>query len=376
MTETQRSRVTDWQSGLFALLALLLLAAAWVWLKGVPLFHDSQRFSVRWHDIDGLIPNAAVKINGVQVGSVSSIDLKGKDNVLVGIDVNHQRIAVPVCAKFSILSYGLVGAKFFDISLPTVQPGAAPLPPLRANDVVTGIDPTRTELVAEKLAKNLNNIDLDKVDRVLTADLQKIACAADDLHQLSGKLDKFADKASTATDQAALLAQDLRTTSRNINKIIGNPHTTSDLRQTAQSMESTVHQLNETLSDKDMRQDIKESLSDLNQSTQHIETSVGTLRQLSDNDKLRTDMKQILDKTDNVVTKVTTLMTAKDINPQMKDTLVQTQDAVQHLDIAARQVNQILDTRRPLLKMLFGRPGHLKQDKPQTAGTNKAIDTH
>ncbi|HEY9719274.1 MAG TPA: MlaD family protein [Trichormus sp.] len=374
MTETQRSRNTDWQSGVFALLSLFLLAAAWVWFKGVPLFHDTQKFSVRWHDIDGLIANAAVKINGVQIGSVSNIDLEGKDDVLVGIDVNHQRIVVPIGAKFSILSYGLVGAKFVDITLPTVQPGAAPLPRLRANDVAIGIDPTRTELVAEKLAKNLNNIDLDKVDRVLTADMQKIACAADDLHQLSGKLDKFADKAATATDQAALLAQDLRKTSRSINKILGDPHTSSDLRQTAQSMESTVHQLNETLSNQDMRQDIKESLSDLNQSTEHIQNSVGTLRELSNNDKLRTDMKQILDKTDNVVTKVNTLMTSKDVNPQMKSTLAQTQDAVQHLDIAARQVNQILDTRRPLLKMLFGRPGHLKQDKQQTA--DKAVDTH
>jgi uncharacterized protein YoxC len=123
-----------------------------------------------------------------------------------------------------------------------------------------------------------------------------------------------------------------------------------------------------------MRQDIKESLSDFNQSTQHIQNSVGALRELSNNDKLRTDMKQILDKTDNVVTKVNTLMTSKDVNPQMKSTLAQTQDAVQHLDIAARQVNQILDTRRPLLKMLFGRPGHLKQDKQQTA--DKAVDTH
>ena len=364
MTEVAHERNVDWQSGLFALLAIFFLAAAWVWLKGIPLFHPVQKFSVRWHDIDGLNLNAAVKISGVQVGSVESIELESKDNVVVGVNIN-KRVQVPQNAKMSILSYGLVGAKFVDITLPDVQPNEPQPRPLAATDVIQGIDPTRTELVADKLAKSLDKVDLDQINVLLTTDMRKISRVSDDVSVLSHKLDGVSDKALVMADKFGLLAQDLRTTSRNLNKVIGDPQVAANLRQTARSIESTVHQLNETLADKDMRTDLKESLSSLNQSTEHIENSVGTLQQLSSNDKLRTDMKQILDKTDNVVTKINTLVTSPNVNPQVKTTLLQTQDAVQHLDLAARQVNQILDNKRPLLKLLFGRPGHLHPQKHQ-----------
>ncbi|MBZ0187264.1 MAG: hypothetical protein K8F91_13540, partial [Candidatus Obscuribacterales bacterium] len=40
----------------------------------------------------------------------------------------------------------------------------------------------------------------------------------------------------------------------------------------------------------------------------------------------------------------------------------QAKQAVDHVDLAARQLNQILNKRFPLVKMMIGRPGHIEKE--------------
>jgi phospholipid/cholesterol/gamma-HCH transport system substrate-binding protein len=55
----------------------------------------------------------------------------------------------------------------------------------------------------------------------------------------------------------------------------------------------------------------------------------------------------------------------------LKKTLTNMQDASDNINKAAKQTNQILDTKHPLLHMIFGRPGHIKEKEVKTTVVTK-----
>lgn len=64
--------------GIFTILAVIILLYGWTWLKSFSPMHPPQLITVQFHDIAGLATNAPVNINGVRVGTVEQIELKGK----------------------------------------------------------------------------------------------------------------------------------------------------------------------------------------------------------------------------------------------------------------------------------------------------------
>jgi hypothetical protein len=44
----------------------------------------------------------------------------------------------------------------------------------------------------------------------------------------------------------------------------------------------------------------------------------------------------------------------------VRSTLHKVNDTITHLDLAAQQMNQILEKRSPLMHLMFGRPGYIK----------------
>jgi len=56
------------RAGFFVTVAAVMLLYGWGWLKGLSIFHPPQRFTVAFHDIEGLNTNAPVNTNGYRVG--------------------------------------------------------------------------------------------------------------------------------------------------------------------------------------------------------------------------------------------------------------------------------------------------------------------
>ncbi len=57
----------EWRVGFFVLVAFLMLAFGWGWLKSFSV-EAPQRFGVKFSDVAGLANNAPVNLNGVRVG--------------------------------------------------------------------------------------------------------------------------------------------------------------------------------------------------------------------------------------------------------------------------------------------------------------------
>jgi phospholipid/cholesterol/gamma-HCH transport system substrate-binding protein len=353
-----------------------------MWYKQSPLVAKAQHFNIIFHDVNGMTENADVRTRGVKIGCVDSIKLIGNKQVVCAVRIKSDSAGVPCGSKFEIVPENLVGARYVEVTMPANDASK-----IADGSDVMGSDPLRPERTLDKVARALSEVDFQELAQRSSEDLEKISRLTDNLSGMTGPVRRAADRAPQMEAEVAALARELRSTTRRIRQIVDNPGSGESLRTTAQSIQSTMHELNQTLSDKELRQDIKTSLSDLKQSSASIERSAESIAKLGADQGVRSDLKDILNKTRQVVTQVDGLINKPDGNPEFSSTLKETRDAIHHLDLAAQQINQILDRKHPLVHMVFGRPGHIEQqpadglsgpsvqEHGQTAGTPGAV-TH
>jgi len=172
LREYKRERA-DGLVGMFGLIALLLLYGSYCWLKSNSPFNPPQRFNVRFHDVASLNYQAAVFVDGVRVGSVDAIKIRGSEDVLVTLKTNPAKIRIPVGSRFIILPNGVVGSKYVEIVLPAGAKSDHKLQLLTEKMEAEGDDPIRPEIVVNELVQRLNIIDFDKMQSQLSRSMDK-----------------------------------------------------------------------------------------------------------------------------------------------------------------------------------------------------------
>ncbi|MFA6558648.1 MAG: MlaD family protein, partial [Candidatus Obscuribacterales bacterium] len=249
------------QVGLFVMTAACMLLFGWSWLKGLSIMHPPQRFIAQFHDVAGLNNNAPVNINGVRIGQVEQIDLKGKGQVLVHLKISSEDITIPKGSAITIQTQGLVGAKYIEITLPETKQGESP-PAIEPGAIVMGQDPVRLELIANKIATKLNHLvtdvggddvgislaealrhsgetvhNINEAAKKLNSNMDTLKVASENFSTTSTKVGQVADsyrnvstgantfftKSSRTAESINVLAGNLTTTSKRLNKVLENP---------------------------------------------------------------------------------------------------------------------------------------------------------
>ena len=367
--------------GVFSAIAIIILCWSFFWFKNYNPFQPSHHINVIFKEVANLNDNAAVYIDGMRVGLIEKMELLNKDKVLVRLRITPAKIVVPSNAKFEILTNGVVGAKYIEILLPdsTAHLPDGQIAPLPDNATVMGEDPVRPELALNKLAITLSDIDMKEVGRTIAQERKRFALAADRLTVLANRTIPVMDRTVPVLDSAGPLAQDMRVlsheltaTTRRVNRFMNDPNFSGNLKETMASAKETVEkirlvaqQINETLSDKPLRTDLLTALNNLSESTSNIRDSLKSVEEMAGDLGLRTDVKVILTKAKDTLQKVDDIVGKPSFGNDLKLTLQESREALGRVNIVAQQVNQILDKKRPLLKLMFGRPGHL--DRVQTA---------
>lgn len=388
--------------GLFTLVALGLLIWGWGWLKSASLLHPPQRFICRFHDVAGLNKNATVNINGVRVGVVEDIKLVQQSEVNTFLKITAENVRVPVGSTFTIQTLGLVGAKYIEITMPDKHPGDPEPTAIAEGQIVQGQDPVRVEMivndVASKIQKVANTITTGKSGKSFERALEKSGEAMENLTDASVKLnknmDKFADVAdsvndtsrrigsvansansffahgSSTLDNISTLSTDLRGATGKVNKMLDNPALSSDLketvkmaRETANTVSATIHELNTTLGDQQLRGDIMAMLEKINTSTENISKSMQIVDKVANDQGLRADIKEAVASAKDAMTRADEMMKDANFKSDLTQTMTKMRSAATNVDLAARQLNQILGKRSPLIHMMFGRPGKLPPDQ-------------
>lgn len=373
MEDNDNSRmISDGSLGIFTVLAFILLLWGYMWFRGTGMVADCQTINIFFHEVAQLDNNAAVYVDGVRVGMVDKLDWLNEHRVLVRIKITTRQVVIPQGCTYTILTNGIVGAKYVDITMPQIPMIDAGLPPLPNNSEVRGQDPGRPELAINKLVITLSNIDPVRLQKNFEDDRKRLVRAADQLSILAMKTMPVIDAALPLEHDLSSIARDLKGTARKISRLLDDPNFSGDLKETAtklketaESVQETVHDINNTLADKPLRRDLLSALERLSLATEHVQVSVSAVEKMSHDQKLRTDVKDILIQARSTLDKVDAMFSKPGYGSDLRLTLTSTRQAIGHLDRVAQQLNQILDKRAPLLHLMFGRPGKLGE--PPTA---------
>ncbi len=362
--------ISDGSLGIFTVLAVIFLLWGYLWFKGTGILGATQTINILFHEVAQLNDNADVFLDGIRVGMVDKILWLNERHVLVRIQITNRKVVIPQGATYRILTNGIVGAKYIEIDVPHPPDIRAGLPALPDEAEVEGLDPARPELAINKLVIALSNVDPQKLVKNYEEDRIRLVRAADQLSILAVKTMPVVDNALPLERDLTEIAHDLKKVSRKVSNLLDDPNFTNDLKitttklkETAESVQTTVRDINSTLKDKALRQDLLSALKNLNDATEHVQNSVSAVEKMSKDLKLRTDVKDILLQARKTLDKVDALFSRPSFGSDLKETLTSTRAAIGHLDAVARQLNQILDKRAPIMHLMFGRPGQLKDPK-------------
>lgn len=228
--------MSSFRLGVFILLGITLLIVA-IFLVGQKESLFSSTFKVRafFNDIQGLKPGTSVRLSGIDVGSVSSIDIvddtTGRVQVTMNLQTDVKRF-IRTDTKASIESEGLVGNKVVVLKI-----GSSQSLPVKDDGVIQSEEPIgfaaiidQTEGImnyTKKMTKNLSEI-VEKVNdgkgsigKLLNDD--ELYNNASHLTQTADKsLKGITDELDKVTELFNHLGNGVELTINNINKAVAN----------------------------------------------------------------------------------------------------------------------------------------------------------
>lgn len=116
----------DVRAGLFVVLALLILAAATLWILGSPLGGDQHQLEVQMKSSGGVRRGDRVRLSGMEVGRVTGLELLPGDPrpVLFHVAIDDE-IELTEGSSARLTTDGLLGAPYLELI--AGPPGGAPM---------------------------------------------------------------------------------------------------------------------------------------------------------------------------------------------------------------------------------------------------------
>lgn len=114
---------SSFKVGLLAFISLVLLLGVVIRVKG-RTFSNADRVEVRFKDVNGMRPGAAVQMMGMRVGQVEEIEpvISDEENfVKVKFVITDSDVSIPKASALSIQQSGLIGELFLEITPPKTR---------------------------------------------------------------------------------------------------------------------------------------------------------------------------------------------------------------------------------------------------------------
>lgn len=194
-----QSRSMEVKVGILILVALGLLAGFIVVMGGLS-FQPTYRINVDFTNPGGLKTGAPVRLAGVRVGKVASIEFRGAEpqavanNTLIRVVAELESQFQPSIhqdSKWFVSTQGVLGEFYL-----AVDPGSAESPPLQDGAAVQGISPPRLDLLLSEAYELLHRTYL-----AISENDDKIRETFDGLHRTLKGSGEFFDRNSTKLDK-------------------------------------------------------------------------------------------------------------------------------------------------------------------------------
>jgi phospholipid/cholesterol/gamma-HCH transport system substrate-binding protein len=234
-------RTIEVRVGILILLSLALLAGFVVVMGGLSL-EPSFRVNVDFDNPGGLKSGAPVKMAGIKIGRITSIEFRATEaappgqpappmiRVVASVEKQYQN-ALHENSKWFVTTQGVLGELFL-----AVEPGSTDQPLLQDGAVVQGISPPRLDLLLSESYELLHKAYLG-----ITHNEQKLAETFDGLHRtLKGTGDFFEkngdrlttivenlEQVSVTANETLLAARERYVDGAQVRHILNNIETTS-----------------------------------------------------------------------------------------------------------------------------------------------------
>jgi phospholipid/cholesterol/gamma-HCH transport system substrate-binding protein len=188
-----KQRALEVRVGALILVAFAMLGAFVVVMGGVS-FEPTYTVYVSFQNPGGLVEGAPVRISGVRVGRVDSLEFRGgldrragePDSIIRAVTKIERRYQSSIHdnARWFVTAQGVLGEMFL-----AVDPGSPDRPVLHDGAVVRGISPPRLDLLLSESYELLHG-----AYRAFTENEKKIAETFDGLHRTLGASGDFLEK--------------------------------------------------------------------------------------------------------------------------------------------------------------------------------------
>ncbi|MBE6091759.1 MAG: MCE family protein [Selenomonas ruminantium] len=241
--------------GAFTLAGLALLAAVIIMLSGFKLDSDKgYKLYAGFKQVIGVEPQSLVRLSGVPVGKVLSVENDGK-GVTVAMQIN-EGVQIPKGSQVSIGSSGIMSDKFINIA-----PGEANAGFLEDGDYLTGLEEMgMDEMIksasqvmgqAQELLTSMNNIVGNETFQMSI--VQMMANIRDTTAHISGMMAAFENMANANQGNVNQMLTNLNMVTGSLNRtmssveaIMGNLATVGADPQTAENLRITLDNIAQT----------------------------------------------------------------------------------------------------------------------------------
>ena len=245
-----------------AILGLLILKVEKFDLGGAT---SARKTSVQFDQVAGLGLQGAVRVAGVKVGEVRTIDLKG-GKAQVGISVDG-KVPLYKNATATLASIGILGEKYIDLNPGTPDAGL-----LDDNTRIASKSGASLDTLMETLQKVGDNV------QGVTYALNKSIGGEEG----RAKLDEIVDNIRTLTAEFRAMAQENH---EGINQTVANVQAlTGDLRSKIPELAQRFDDLGKHLDEmvQENRPELKGTLEDVHKLAQNFEGTASNLREMTD----------------------------------------------------------------------------------------------
>ena len=237
--------------GLFTVLGLAALGFSLYFLGGFSITR-SYDINVQFADVSGLPVKAAVKLSGVEVGKVKEIKIE--DGKVIVVAAVNEGVPLYKGSRFSIGMTGIIGTKYLK-----VEQGDESLGPLHEGEYVHGVD----------------EVPMD----------QQIADTMTSVKELVDSINQRGQFGAQLNDAM----RDIRQLSANVNQLVitMRPYVTDSMKNLQEItdklnavMDSITNEegvLGSLIKDKEMKEQVKQSVSELKTTMTEVKSFVGKM---------------------------------------------------------------------------------------------------
>lgn len=188
--------------GLLTIVAGLIFFWGLFWMLGTPVFRGGMDITLLLTDGGGLKRSDRVQVQGVQIGTVSSIELSPRGGVVVDLRLDREDLALPTDTRAAI-SGDVFGAHVVDLI-----PGSSAIS-ISPGDTIHGISSPQLGQIATDLSSRVESV-LSSADRLLSP------AAVADVHETAAVLPASAQELRAAFAELRLASIALRRTAENV----------------------------------------------------------------------------------------------------------------------------------------------------------------